>query len=251
MKFITVPPPFFIGKTLLLKGFAASVALTGSSAQAYSFASFNIDFGSTALTTNNSTFGAAANQPGQWNNITNLGITSNLLDAFNASTSVSLNLIAYTPAGFYGFPYDDLQRLVVDNFYSNSGSNWTVTLSGLDNGAYDVFYYGSFHYDVATGAFSINGTNVGSITGDNYTSLVQGTNWDVLNNVSVTNGTLILTSTSTSGYRGLSGLQIVQTSSASAVPEPLTILGAVTAAGFGAGFKRKLAKYQKDNKDNG
>jgi hypothetical protein len=35
---------------------------------------------------------------------------------------------------------------------------------------------------------------------------------------------------------------------ASAVPEPLTILGAITAAGFGAGFKRRLAKSQ--NKDN-
>ena len=32
---------------------------------------------------------------------------------------------------------------------------------------------------------------------------------------------------------------------AAAVPEPLTILGAVTAAGFGAGFKRKLAKSVK------
>jgi hypothetical protein len=30
-----------------------------------------------------------------------------------------------------------------------------------------------------------------------------------------------------------------------AVPEPLTILGAMTAAGFGVGFKRKLAKAEK------
>lgn len=32
------------------------------------------------------------------------------------------------------------------------------------------------------------------------------------------------------------------------VPEPLTILGAMTAVGFGASFKRKLAKNQKDKK---
>lgn len=31
-----------------------------------------------------------------------------------------------------------------------------------------------------------------------------------------------------------------------AVPEPLTILGALTAAGFGAGFKRRLNKTKKD-----
>jgi len=36
-------------------------------------------------------------------------------------------------------------------------------------------------------------------------------------------------------------------SASSAVPEPLTILGAMTAAGFGVGFKRKLGKSKKDN----
>jgi hypothetical protein len=40
-----------------------------------------------------------------------------------------------------------------------------------------------------------------------------------------------------------------QYSVTSAVPEPLTILGAMTAVGFGAGFKRKLAKSQKERKD--
>ena len=57
--------------------------------------------------------------------------------------------------------------------------------------------------------------------------------------------------TSSSGVSpGMSGTFAVG-SVASAVPEPLTILGAVTAAGFGAGFKRKLAKSQKqeDQKD--
>ena len=125
-----------------------------------------------------------------------------------------------------------------------------VTLTGLDNGAYNVFYYGPSNTLTTTGAFSINGTAVASITGDNNTSFVQGINYDVLNNVNVSNGTLTLTNITTSGYRGLSGLQLVQTSSSpAAVPEPLTILGAMTAAGFGAGFKRKLAKNQKDEKD--
>jgi hypothetical protein len=34
-----------------------------------------------------------------------------------------------------------------------------------------------------------------------------------------------------------------------AVPEPLTILGSITAAGFGVAFKRKLAKSKKDQED--
>ena len=41
----------------------------------------------------------------------------------------------------------------------------------------------------------------------------------------------------------------LQLQSVSAVPEPLTILGAVTAAGFGVAFKRKLAKSQKGQED--
>jgi hypothetical protein len=43
--------------------------------------------------------------------------------------------------------------------------------------------------------------------------------------------------------------QLLFVQSNQAVPEPLTILGAMTAAGFGTGFKRKLAKFQKDKKD--
>lgn len=48
-------------------------------------------------------------------------------------------------------------------------------------------------------------------------------------------------------YRNGEGLSAV-TIRLSAVPEPLTILGAMTAVGFGAGFKHKLAKYQKEKK---
>jgi hypothetical protein len=235
-----------IARTLALTGFAASVVLATSPAQA---ASFNIDFGSYYGTTNNSTFGAAANQPGQWNNITALGTTSGLKDTSNVSTSVSLNLVAGSRDISPAAPSSDLQRLVSDGFFSSAGNNWSVSLTGLDNGAYNVFYYGPSHPNVTTGAFTINGTAVASITGDNTTSFVQGTNYGVLNNVSVSDGTLTLTSTDTTGFRGLSGLQLVGSAPA-AVPEPLTILGAVTAAGFGAGFKRKLAKSQENKKDN-
>jgi len=220
--------------------------LAASPAQA---ASFNIDFGSVWPTTNNTTFGAAANQPGQWNNITTTGTTNDLKDTSNTTTSVSLSLTASAVDGVASLNTStDLQKLVNDNFYSYPGSNWNVTLSGLDNGAYNVFYYGASNTFVTTGAFTINGTAVASITGDNDSSFVQGTNYGVLNGVSVSNGTLTLSSTDTTDGRGLSGLQIV--SASAAVPEPLTILGAVTAAGFGAGFKRKLAKSQKDNQDN-
>lgn len=202
------------------------------------------------LTSNNTDFGAAANQAGQWNNI--LEPIAGLTDTSNATTSVSLNLAADALHGSWPELSTDLQLLVNDNFFSFDGSNWTVTLSGLDNGAYNVFYYGPNHPSVVTGAFTINGTGVASITGDNNTSFVQGTNYDVLNGVSVSNGTLTLTSTDTSGYRGLSGLQLVQTSSASAVPwetDTLSLIGSTALSGFGLWAKGKLVKRKKDQED--
>ena len=41
----------------------------------------------------------------------------------------------------------------------------------------------------------------------------------------------------------------INVTATSAVPEPLTILGAMTATGFGAIFKRKLAQKKTDRKD--
>jgi hypothetical protein len=41
----------------------------------------------------------------------------------------------------------------------------------------------------------------------------------------------------------------INVTATSAVPEPLTILGAMTATGFGAIFKRKLAQMKPDKKD--
>jgi len=105
-----------IAKALALTGFVASVVLATSPAQA---ASFNIDFGSAFTTTNNSNFGAAAKQAGQWNNITATGTTNGLKDTSNATTLVNLNLSAtYSDTSHNPTPSTDLQRLVQDNFYS-------------------------------------------------------------------------------------------------------------------------------------
>ena len=61
-------------------------------------------------------------------------------------------------------------------------------------------------------------------------------------------GSLIASNNSLSGSTGFTTLTLTP-QSASAVPEPLTILGAATAVGFGAKFKRHLAQSQKGKKD--
>ena len=64
-----------------------------------------------------------------------------------------------------------------------------------------------------------------------------------LNNIYQGNSSLRNYFMSTSGASANDGsVSFSSLTPAAAVPEPLTILGAVTAVGFGAGFKRKLAK---------
>jgi hypothetical protein len=70
-------------------------------------------------------------------------------------------------------------------------------------------------------------------------------------------GSLIATGTGISGWNGSSNMDVSFTTSASAsytitydysaaaVPEPLTMLGAATAVGFGAAFKRRALKNNK------
>ena len=61
---------------------------------------------------------------------------------------------------------------------------------------------------VSTGSFYINSALQNSISGSSNNQLSQGTDWDILSGVKVSNSTLTLESYSTSSYRGLAGLQI-------------------------------------------
>lgn len=222
-----------------------TVGLFNTSAQA---ASFNIDFGITQPS-NNSAFGAAANQSGTWNNITTLGTTSNLIDVTGTSTTVSLNLIAPSAGVNGSIPgRSDISNLIDDSFFTTFNGTWSLTLSGLSNGIYDIYYYAPTNTIIETGTFEVNGVSAASILGDNPNAndneLDQGLDWDIVSGVNVTDGSLtFISSTPTSNFRGLSGLQLTQVSQP--VPEPLTILGAGTAIAFGGAFKRKLAKNSK------
>ena len=102
-------------------------------------------------------------------------------------------------------------NLTADNFYSKNGDSWKVEITGISNGIYDIYYYAPTHSSVSTGSFYINSALQNSISGSGNNELSQGTDWGMLSGVTVSNSTLTLESNSTSGYRGLAGLQIRQT----------------------------------------
>ena len=133
------------------------------------------------------------------------GVTFNdLVDIDNVSTSISLEVTAGTLSGASGSG----ANLTRDNFYSSNGVSWKVEITGISNGIYDIYYYAPTHTSVSTGSFYINSALQNSISGSSNNALSQGTDWGMLSGVTVSNSTLTLESYSTSGYRGLAGLQI-------------------------------------------
>jgi hypothetical protein len=173
---------------------------------------FNIDFGD-GFGTPDATYGAAIGQTGSWNTITSAGPTA-LIDLGGNATTASVSCIAEHYDGFFGSGGIN-DRLAADNFYSTAPGSWKVSITGLENGTYNVSYYAPIHPSVDTGNFTINSTSVSSIPGSVDGALMPGVSWDVLHNVAVTDGTMTLSYIGGGvEYNGLAGMQI------SAVPEP-------------------------------
>jgi hypothetical protein len=215
----------------------------------------NIDFGS-FFGTPSSAYGASANQAGNWNEITTTG-SSNLFDlSGNAlpGTTLSLSLSSPDGPGFYGTngylgPNFGLtandQALVGDWFYAYG--NWTVTLSGLQNGLYNLYVYSGNNPGTAqTGAYSVNGvTEANLIGGDNDNSpLEDGVNY-AIDSVLISNGTLSIDS-SGSDYpsTGLAGLQLVPALTATPLPATLPLFaGGLGFVGYLARRRKRTGKY--------
>jgi hypothetical protein len=196
-----------------------SLAMMGMAVSSANATSLHIDFGNEGAAT--SDYAAAADQKGYWNNINRSGTTPGLLDLDGVSTEIDLLLSGSNLLnGFSGGTLEtDIYKLLRDYFYTGGNTDdWSLTISGLDEGKYDIYYYAPNSGVVATGAFSINGSRVASLPGVNTKppTLEQGVSWDVLAGVSIGSAGLLMefmTPTATPGaFFGLAGLQIVQVS---------------------------------------
>jgi hypothetical protein len=161
-----------------------------------------------------SSYGGAAQVPGVWNVIATTGMTVNLVGTSGSATPAFLTLEAESASGTIGTDngYPD-GRLLGDNFYCSDGINWSITLGGLPEGLYDVYYFQPSYYMVSTGEFTFADQRASSLT-DHAKTLIPGVTWRAVRDVQVVGGELSIASASTAGYRGLAGLQIVT------VPEP-------------------------------
>ena len=142
-------------------------------------------------------------------------LIGNLADLNGIATGVSLDLAALSISSSQPVGAGDTEFLRADSFIASNNNAWSLTFNNLSPGIWKLYYYASTNALVSTGDFTVNGVSVPSIHGTLSDNLAQGTDWDVLMNVTVTNGTLALLSTGPFGIRGLAGAQLVQTSSGS------------------------------------
>lgn len=118
-----------------------------------------------------------------------------------------------------------------------TGQDYTLSLSlGLLNPTYRGLVSVIATAGSSTQTFTFNSSEPGNQWGDfSFDFIATGTSTPI---------SIIGTSTANGGYIGLDNVSVVRS-----VPEPLTILGVGTAIGFGATFKRKLAKVKNQNKN--
>lgn len=219
-----------LGRPLL---FTATFGVLIALAATASAQSFNVDFGS-YYGSPNAAYGAAANQVGTWTTISTTGSAVALQNLGGTTSSSLLTVTAQSIDGQASAHTGNENALLDDNFFSQSPALWSVSVTGLTNGFYSLYYYAPSNGAVDTGSFSANGVVAANITGSSLggATFTQGVDWQVVANVPVAAGTLSLndlTNPSVPGYTGLAGVQLVYTGLVPTnVPEPSTwaILGA-------------------------
>lgn len=195
--------------------------------------------------------------------------------AIGGGTLIGLGLLS-VPAQAASITYIFDSSFFEQSSVSQTESGVTGTFSGIDT-SNGTFYADGDGISLGAGGFSGNQFNISfdqavkflsySVTdtrGISQTATFNLSNpngTDSMENNLASVGTFSLsnqftlnagqTSTFTASVPGFDDIAKIKSitvdySPVSAVPEPLTILGALTAAGFGASFKRRLNKANKD-----
>ena len=227
-------------KLLLTATMAVGLGVISWSPSA-SATALNIDFGSIGPgVAPSSSFGAASGQVGVWNNITAFVTGAGIVDITGAATGAAISITAATMGGNLPLPPGDANDLMADNFFD--GNSWSLSITGLSNGLYDVYLYEPHNSLVGTGAGTLNGVAFGDINGNFGGTFIAGSNFHLLSGVTVAGGLLTASAVPVLKAVGLSGMQLVPLFQAPQIPEPGTLaLFGFGLAGLGYMRRRRSA----------
>ena len=203
---------------------------------AQTFASITyIDFCTEGNTSLPSSYAAAADSAGVWNGVGGaVGTTSNLLDISGEQTSVDLTVSStYSSMIKINTDHQALNTLLQECVYAtNSGYPWTVRLTGLENGEYDVYVYAPANPLIVLWDYSLNGViHSDLITGSRDVSLDEGVDYEI-SRVTVSGGSIVISGDSDDYFTGLAGIQII------AIPEPASVIMFLTGGFIVAALRR-------------
>jgi len=213
----------------------ACVALSGCAMASVIY----IDFCTEGNTDLPSTYAAAADAAGVWNGVDgSIGVTPSLLDIAGEQTSVDLRVTATISNQIQNGPDSQtLNLLLQDCLYTSQGYAWNVTLSGLENGAYDVYVYAPGHPFIGALDYALNGVTHSGIWGSRDANLDEGTDYEI-SRINVSGGSLSIAAASSDGiFRGLAGLQVVS------VPEPASAIMLLIGGSIIASFRNLRKNY--------
>jgi hypothetical protein len=177
--------------------------------------SFNIDCG-TGLGVPTSAYGAAAAQPGFWNQIASVagGAPITLNNLSGAATPVTITSATSNPSFSFNNPATtgDNQALMDDLLdLGGAGAMDTFTISGLMPGNYTVYTYAGAPDDgTFVTSVNVNGTGAQNVGGPWTAPFMfqQGVHY-ALHTVTISAGTITINTATVNGFSSLNGIQIV------------------------------------------